>query len=501
MCPFSHQFKDDFPPEKKALILHPEHFKPRVIQAHIDSASRGILVEGLGANLPPVFQRGQELAYPETEENWQKLFGHMNWLGLKILRYWLAGEAIIPEPGVFNKEHVYLKRLAKFNEWAATRQAHLILDFGIVPSWLGFPTPHGQSGMTAAPRDIDRYIHEFALPLVQYVLMELDLRQIKYLCLFNEPFNPDFAAFSFYTPEEIDPFCHYVELYARLRHALGEAGIDTDRLGLLGPNSHDLFVQPLKEMTRRNVNLIPYISAIDEHAYRIRLDYLPPAGHMPTLTIREALNLYLKPAVQNARQYGKPYLISEYSCFYYGGISGEITGPARHESLITEVEFIIRAIAEGISGALKWCLLNSGQEDGKWQYIETIDGSYKPIETTYSVNAVLCRYLPRGGEIHPLMLNGPGSEYLHGVAVVYQSELTVLLVNDHPGEMFNLMLNLAHFDKTDLDAYQTDTVKKHIKVPVTIKDRSAMMEIPPMSITALTSFKLTDQETGLVYIK
>ena len=497
---FPRVFKTQFPPEKSKLIVLPEHSVSREVTGRILEDSSGILTEGLGANLPPAFQNGQEDAYPSSERDWNRLYGHMDWLGLNILRYWLIGEAVIPEPGTFRRDHVYIERLVRLHDWAARRNARLILDFGVVPSWLRFGTPASQPQETAAPSDPDAYIDRFAMPILRYLKRDLGLDRIRYLCLFNEPFNPDFTDYSFYTPDGIDPFVHYGRLYWKMRKRLDAEGFPAAEIGLIGPNSHDLFVQPLIEMEKRGIDWTGFLSAVDEHAYRMRLDSLPEAGHMPTLTIGETLSRYLAPAVAHAHRSGKPYLLTEYSCFYYGGITGDPDGPSRHESALTEAEFIVRAMAAGAGGGLKWSLINSGRNDGKWQYIETVDGSYEPVPAVYFVNAVLTRYLPRDGRIHPVRFEGAGAGFVHGTAFRYPGDWTVLLVNDHPAEKFALCLEEPRRRPGAIHAWQTDPLRKHRRIPVETGHGRVRLELPAMSLTAVTSFTLEAGEDGLIEV-
>jgi hypothetical protein len=497
---FPRLFKTQFPPEKLDLIVRPEHFRSREVRGRIVDASSGDLTEGLGANLPPAFQKGQEDAYPSNDRDWDRLYRHMDWLGLNILRYWFIGEAVIPERGTFRKDHLYIERLVRFHDWAVRKNARLILDFGVVPSWLRFRTKASQPPDTAAPSDPDAYIELYAMPIIRHLIRDLGLSRIRYLCLFNEPFNPDFTDFSFYTPEGTDPFAHYAALHGKMRKRLDAEGIPDKELGLIGPNSHDLFVQPLIEMEKRGLDWAESLSAVDEHAYRMRFDTLPECGHMPTLTIGETLSRYLKPAVAQANRHGKPYLLTEYSCFYYGGITGDPEGPSRHESALTEAEFIVRAMGAGAGGGLKWSLINSGRNDGKWQYIETADGSYEPVPAVYFMNAVLTRYLPRKARIHPLRFEGAGTGFVHGTAFRYPEDLTVLVINDHPCEKFVLSLEDARSPGKETAAWQTDPLRKHRRIPVESKGGLLRLELPAMSLTAVTTFRLDAEEDGLIAI-
>jgi hypothetical protein len=495
MKQWSYPFSRDLSPAQKKLIVRSKHKLVPTLDAAIQPSPAGVLTEGLGANLPRIDQPGQDDAYPHNEAEWRKLEQHLDWLGISWLRYWLFGEQVIPRPGEFHADHDYLQRLIRLHQWAERRDARLILDFGVTPTWLRFKTDNARSYRLSAPADIGRYIEDYALPLVRYVLRELKLKQVRYLSVFNEPFCPDHSGFSFFVPKGVDVFAHYVELFARLRARLDEEGFSADELGLIGPNSHDLYVQPLAEMQKRGLDLLPHLAAVDEHCYRARLDYLPPVAHMPTLTIGDTIATYLRPAVQAATARGKPYFLTEYGTFYYGGITGDRQGPARHEAALTEVEFVIRSLVAGANGAMKWSFINGGGFDGLWQYIETADGSYAPVPNVYYAHAVLGRFTPRGGAIHPVTFTGRRPGHVHGICVRKNGDATVLLVNDHPAEQVRVQFARAELPAKPLHARTTDAVRKFAACAV---DDTGSILLNPMSVTALTTIAVADETAGIL---
>lgn len=491
----SYPFYLSLSPEKQAMIVRPEHKLPPEVVAEVSKKPVAVLTEGLGANLPRIDQPGQEQAYPQNEEDWQKLEHHLDWLGLSWIRYWLFGEKVIPEPGAFHPEHDYMQRLLRLHEWAEPRDAHLILDFGVTPTWLKFATDDARSFRLSAPNDIEQYVEAYALPLLKYILQERGLDQIKYLSLFNEPFCPDHNGFSFYVPEGIDVFEHYLKLFSLMRRRLDEEGFP--ELGMIGPNSHDLYLKPLEEMKRRGLDLYPYIAAVDEHCYRTRFDYLPPVRHMPTQTIGYTMEYYLKPSLRDAQAHGKPYFLTEYSTFYYGGITGDRKGSSRHDAVINEVELAVRSLAEGVNGAMKWSFINGGLFDGLWQYIETMDGSYKPVPAVYYANAVLTRFTPRGSAIHPITFRGHKTDCLHGIGLRQDDDVTVLLINDHPAEQAKISMAREVFGAgRKLTARITDEVRKYETMELEEGDSAVACLLHPMSITAITTLDIGDGENG-----
>ena len=487
------EFCASLPPERRRLVIEREHGVPHTVVARLGEPM-GVLTEGLGMNLPPSFQKNQDRAFPVTDHDWDRLATHLDWLGIKMLRYWLWGDVVLPQPGRLDREHVYVERLRRFDAWAQRRGARLILDLSGMPAWLRYPTPKSEPrvlAMYTGPRDLQAYVEHYALPVVRHVVNDRKLESVRYLCLFNEPFNIDVGMDTFYTPPGVDPFQRYVELHAELRRRLDAEGITRERLGLIGPNTFDLYLQPLQEMQRRGLDFVSQVAFVDEHAYRMRFDYLPEAHHIPTMTMTETIERYLRPAVRSAHAAGKPYVLTEYSCFYY--IAPD--GPTRHESAITEAEFVIRALAEGVGGALRYSLINGGEADGRWQCVNTTDGSYTPVSNSYYAYAVLARYTPRGGKLHRVESTATGGRqaYVHSVAIEYPpQDRTVLVVNDHPGE--NIAFELADLPVKPLVAWQTDATYKHQSVPL----QEGRVLLPPMSVTAITTFTTTPTDPARI---
>src|SRR5581483_2584493 len=103
---------------------------------------------------------------------------------------------------------------------------------------------------------------------------------------------------------------------------------------------------------------------------------------------------------------------------------------------------------------------------GRWQLVNTADGSYAPSPNIYYAYAILSRYAPRGGRLRRLTITAPDGRaaFIHGVAIEYANDLTVLLVNDQPGEV--IVVDLPAATERPLSAWQTDATHKHRAVSV-----------------------------------
>src|SRR5260221_569651 len=84
--------------------------------------------------------------------------------------------------------------------------------------------------------------------------------------------------------------------------------------------------------------------------------------------------------------------------------------------------------------------------------------SPRAASNIYYAYELLCRYAPRGGKLRRLEMTP--NPHVHGVAIEYPAgDLTILLVNDQPGEQ--ILFELADAPARPLVAWQTDATYKH----------------------------------------
>ncbi|HAH86252.1 MAG TPA: hypothetical protein DCL60_02660, partial [Armatimonadetes bacterium] len=231
--------------------------------------------QGIGINI--TLDKQAEGIYPKDKDGWQQILEYLSWLSPAWLCITLPVGKIIKSDGSLNKESDILTQFDYFCRWAEANGADIALMFPkSVPAWLQFK---GLPCHSSAPADLQAYADLICNALDHFVHTRRYTR-IKYLTIFGEPFNEDGEDFTFSTPEGTDPYLYYVEMHRVVREALDKTGLGS--VGLMGPNSADVyaFLETDRNMKERKADLLPYITAVDLHSYRMRFDYLPPSRHI-----------------------------------------------------------------------------------------------------------------------------------------------------------------------------------------------------------------------------
>ena len=470
---------------------------PQLVKVQIFNQKVSILEEGIGMALNIGGSPGSDTegCFPaiEDKEHWQIILDGLSYLRAGWLGIRMPGELIMPKKGAINSEAEVLGRLNHFHQWAKARGVNIALDFGPIPSWLTFKNAQGSR---PAPSNLEIYTSDYAARLLNYLISERDYCQIKYFSCFCEPFNEDAGNFTFGTPEGIDPYAYYVRMNKFLRGHLDKIGLDERKLRLIGPTSHDLYPCLLERFEEKQLDFASSVYGFDSHVYRYRFDYLPPAHHVPTDTLSEIIEHYVKAAVQYARDKDKSYFLTEIGCMYYGKSNyGDNRGPGRHESFIGEAELIIRCLNIGVAGFTKWAyLFNPRGTHGFYQLLNTFDGSYSKQENFYGY-AMLCPCLSKGSIVLKTSVDS-GSlpyQYVHSAAVKSKDRnITILLVNNHPAEQFDVEISFEGLSEIKmLHKWVTDFWDKYRRQQDPYSNGDFVRtRVFPLSFTVLTTLDL-----------
>ena len=245
--------------------------------------------------------------------------------------------------------------------------------------------------------------------LVQYLREREGLRNVKYLCLMNEPDNDAARAIP---PDE------YVRLNRLLDKMLRERGL-RDQVMLLtadesssAPAGTSLW---FRDILARGLD---YCDAWSSHSYIH--EYVPGLSGWTTerlAALRQASPM--KP---------KPFMITE---FGYGGETYLNTENGKYEYGLFLADFATTALRSGASAALTWCLMDTyysptlEQQWGLWRYK---DRGWEPRPGFYSWSLVT-RYTRPGSQV--LVADPePRAQGLHTVALrSLDGEITLLAVN------------------------------------------------------------------------
>jgi len=451
------------------------------------------MAEGLGFNWYAAYEPRTYPA-PDDDARWQRIFDHAEWLNIKFVRFGQSGRALSDDTGDFTPGHFSFDQLRRLDAWAQCRGLHLILDPFSIPRahqfqpWDGARPAWDEAGAPYAlgVADIDRYVDRFVVPYVKYVVDDMGCRSVTWFNHVNEPLQGNICP----TPPDIDDPVRYVEVLAAIRQGLDEAGLS--RIGNLGPDTNTHRYWPLPRMLARGADPDPYLQGYCMHHYHSRFDWDSPSTNIATDPMSVTINQQLATYCDYAHARGKPYLVTELGMFHYGWATGDPAGIARHDNVVLETEFAVRAIARGADAVLRWAWLNPGDLDGWWQLITTTDGTDAPVRDPYCGYGTLMRYVGRRPSVLAVDVSAPvGSPpTVHAAAVQNQDgSRTLLLVNDSYASCAPVLVQLPTGGRAARKIVN-DPVRKHRECGEIAAAGGAVEHadvLSPMSLTVYTT--------------
>lgn len=448
--------------------------------------------EGLGFNWFSCYEP-ETYPAPGDEERWKTIFRHAEWLNMCFVRFGVVGAH--DEEGNFRPvPPAAFEQLRRLNAWAEERGVSVVLDpFGIPRSfqyepWEGAPHPwHLTEGYHLGVKDIDRYVAHFVVPFVEYVVREMGCRAVRWFNHVNEPLMGNICA----TPPGIDDHARYVEVLAAIRQGLDEAGLS--EIGNLGPDTASHRYWPIPRMLEMGVDPDPYLQGYSMHHYHSRFDWAAPVPNVESdpmsVTIEEQLTKYRDYAAAR----GKPYFVNELGMFQYGWAYGDPAGVARHDNVLLETEFIVRALGKGVDGILRWAWLNPGTHDGWWQLVQTVDGSDAPVRDPYYGYGTLMRHVGLRARILETSVRYRQNSLrtVHATAVENDDgSRTLLVINDSYDNCARIDVKFSTGKLSPLRKIVNDPVRKyHDCGELDVKGGEAEFEdlLSPMSLTVYTT--------------
>ena len=315
----------------------------------------------------------------------------------------------------------------------------------------------------------------------------MKLKDVKWFIHVNEPLLLNAYA----TPKGIDNHVRYVEVLRAIRQGLDEAGLSF--IGNMGPDTCTLRYWPIPRMLRKNADPDPFIQAYCMHHYHSRFDWDKKSNTTVSDPMSITINKQVIPYCNYAHERNKPFLMTELGMFHYGWRWGDPAGVARHDNVLLETEFFVRAMNAKVDGILRWAWLNPGNLDGMWQLIETIDKSDKPVLNSYYGYATLMRYIDKNAKILLNRITYPKGELktVHTVAVLNSDKSrSLLVVNNHYNKCVKILIKFPLGKAKKVTKIVNDPVRKHYNCGE-IKTLSGELEyldvLSPMSLTVYTT--------------
>ncbi len=467
---------------------------PEPIVITVEDNIISTMSEGLGFNWFSGWKKG---TYPgENEEaRWEKIFNHLDWLNAGFFRFGQPSGLISDHEGNFKPGDSTFEQLKRLNQLCEKKDGTIILDPWNIPQkfcfepWDGAPRRwnNPNSGYSLGVKDIDGYVNKFVVPYARYVIEEMDCKAVKWFNHVNEPLQGNILA----TPEGIDDHVRYVEVLAAIRQGMDEAGLSC--IGNMGPDSYSHQYWPIEHMLEKGADPDPYIQAYCMHQYQSRFDWTPHNCNLTSDPMTETIENQLRKYCRHAHENNKPYLVTEIGMFYYGWSNGDPTGIARHDNMLLETEFIVRAMRESVDGMLRWSPINPGDFDGAWQLIETVNGSDEPVINPYYGYGTLMRFVNRNASILETNVVCPEelNNTVYAVSVINtDGTRTLLVVNDNYSECARITINLAGWETPVIRKFINDSARKYYECD-SISTTGGVLEyndtISPMSLTVYTS--------------
>lgn len=457
------------------------------------------MAEGLGFNWYSCYTPE---TYPaaDDDDRWARIFAHAEWLNMRFIRFGQWGGKICDNAGTFSPGHESFAQLKRVSDWAERWGASIILDPFAIPnafqyqSWPGAPGVWGRAGQySLGVRDIDGYVGRFVVPYVRHAVKELGCKAVTWFNHVNEPLQGNICA----TPPGIDDHARYVEVLNAIRQGLDEAGLAD--IGNMGPDTHTHHYWPIDHMLEIGADPDPAIQAYCMHHYHSRFDWDVATGVSSSRSMTESIEQCLRRYCRYAHEKRKPYLVTEIGMFHFGWSVGDPAGIARHDNTILEAEFIVRGMAEGADGFLRWAWLNPTSIDGWWQLIETVDGSDAPVRDPYNTYATLYRYVSRRAEIMKVEVTQETAgrpRTLHATATRNaDGSRTLLVVNDFYATCVPVTIRFPTGGASAVRKIVNDPVRKHHECEV-LAVSGGQIEIAdvlsPMSLTVYTTCAKTE---------
>lgn len=433
--------------------------------AKVNRNSRG---SGWGGN-PPL----------EYAEAWKDLRRHARWLGLDFIRVEIDMRMYEPERGRFDWENDQMQTLYRILD--ACQENNVDVFFTQMWADVEWNAFEGAGRLQSAPKSVEDFAQGLAT-LMEHLVKARHYTCIHWLCLVNEPgYDWSWWQGADGKPVSLMPALHAV------RAELDKRGI---KVGLSAPDWSSMGQNTSEFDFNDRV-----VAAFDAHNY----------AYFPNTNLQK-----LWADMAHAR--GIPFFQSEFGDWAGDDpFTNRTTGsPKSYSNQLVNAEKVIGGMNVGVDGFNRWSFVNRGDLDGEWQLVRTFDTNtwqyFKrvvPEPVPYFSYGILTRFMAKHSRV---LETETGSSDL--VAAALQSpggNLTLYVLNKGDARQ-NVTLRFANLKGSrTLYKYQVTEsalTKSDFKMnPLTsfeISDTKPEFAdaLPPTSITAYSTFKLTHDDPG-----
>jgi hypothetical protein len=436
----------------------------------------------------------------EDTQAWRQIYHHADWLGLDFVRVELEQRMFEPEQGRFTWDSAEMRILYRILDWCQSRHADVFLqcmwgnvDWNSFPEFKGDPVKVVHSG----PWSMESFADGLTA-LMKHLLNTKHYTCVRWLCINNEP-GYDWSWWQ-RPPNQPMPLR---EGLAAVSHALDREGISVP---LSGPDWTDL-----PELKPASVDFDEFIGAYDLHCYFAGFDWHTGGGY-PLDIAEKRLADWRRWSAER----GKPLFLSELGTMIYGWRTNN-AGPSTWEAAIKDAELVVRALSLGVDGFNRWSFVNRGDLDGVWQMIDTWDQKQKtlrkritPCPNAYFVYGLISRLTAKYSSVVACERSGgqvDGTDRVFDAALRSpKGSLTWIVVNDAPRQ-WTAAFSLKGCRRLRLYKYQVTGQRRDQPglminpthtIPITAGNAVFSDELPPMSLTIYSTWKLKHSDAGIV---
>jgi hypothetical protein len=449
-------------------------------------------------------------AMPEATDQkaWAKIFTYMDWLGIDYTRLNLEHRMFQPEKGKLsfdNREmQVLYKQLDYFEKKGVIVQLQEMYPNA---KWLAHKELQSTSVgiIKSGPADLEAW-SDGIVALLRHLTQVKRYTCIKYFGIANEPHH----SWSWWKAPDGQTSQSIIPALDLLKKKLVKAKLN---IPLTGPE--EMFYHWEVKASQRNYS--SYVDAFTYHEYMTILDWWDSNNGKDWYPTLKSFSEPVKTAVGIAHSQKKPFFFSEHGTMHFG-LNKDDRGPSKFDAVFKDVEFGMRYSNLGVDGFSRWSLLNRGNLDGQWGFIETFDRStlkmldpekYTPKENTFYGYGLLTRFTYKNSYVVKSTIQTSGNDSIsHLFTTTFLSpskrDASIYIINDKQLNStvdINLDMNTLKYktwykyEFTIDDRNKTD-VKISPKEELQSKKLSTV--IKGMTITVYSTLKLNHDDAGLV---
>lgn len=440
---------------------------------------------------------------------WNKIYSYMDWLGMDYTRLNLEHRIYQPEKGVYSFNNNEMQVLYKYLDYFEQKGVVVQLQ-EMYPNakWLAHKAMQKNAVdiVRSGPADLEAW-SDGIIALLKHLTITKQYTCIKYYGIANEPHH----GWSWWKNADGRTSQSIIPALDILKKKLNKQKIP---IPLTGPE--EMFYH--WEVKNSQANFSNHVDAFSYHEYMTIIDWWDANSDSkdwyPTL---QSFTQPVKTAIAMAHQQKKPFFFSEHGTMHFGIIK-DARGPSTFDAVLKDVEFAVRYANLGADGFSRWSLLNRGNLDGQWGFIETFDrramklmtpDKYYPKENTYFGYGLLTRFTYKNSFVIKSTVETASTDSitnLHTVAFLSprKKDATIYIVNDKQITA-NAKINLNWKDAPDKKWYKyefsvlernSNTVQ--INPVAVIAAGNTDIVIRPMSISVYSTIKLNHDDAGLV---